>query len=71
MLLGSRCFEISYKDNRSVIQKQYSLAMFHKFNEKELLNPCSTRFVYSFIVLSNLSNDTIEGGLRRMVVSEQ
>ena len=54
-----------------ITRKQYSLAMFRKFSEKELLKPSTTRFAYSFIMLSNLLDDRVKGGLRRMVVSEQ
>ena len=42
-----------------------------KFSEKQLLKPSTTRFAYSFIMLSNLLDDRVKGGLRRMVVSEQ
>ena len=54
-----------------ITRKQHSLAMFRKFSEKELLKPSTTRFAYSFIMLSNLLDDRVKGGLRRMVVSEQ
>jgi hypothetical protein len=36
-----------------------------------LLKPSNTRFAYSFIVLSNLLDDWVKSGLRRVVVSEQ
>ena len=54
-----------------ITRKQYALAMFRKFSGKDLLKPSTTRFSYSFIVLSNLLDDKVYGGLRRMVVSEQ
>ena len=54
-----------------ITRKQYVLAMFRKFSGKDLLKPSTTRFSYSFIVLSNLLDDKVYGGLRRMVVSEQ
>ena len=54
-----------------ITRKQYALALFRKFSEKELLKPSTTRFAYSFIVLSNLLDDRVKGGLRRMVVSEE
>ena len=54
-----------------ITRKQYVLAMFRKFSKKELLKPSTTRFAYSFIVLSNLFNDRVYSGLRRMVVSEE
>ena len=54
-----------------ITRKQNVLAMFRTFSEKELLKPSNTRFAYSFIVLSNLLDETVYGGLRRMMVSEQ
>ena len=54
-----------------ITRKQYALAMYRKFSDKELLKPSTTRFAYSYIVLSNLLDDRVKGGLRRMVVSEQ
>ena len=45
--------------------------MFRKFSKKELLKPSTTRFAYSFIVLSNLLDDRVYSGLRTMVVSEE
>ena len=54
-----------------ITRKQNVLAMFRRFSEKELLKPSNTRFAYSFIVLSNLLDERVYGGLRRMIVSEQ
>ena len=45
--------------------------MFRRFSEKELLKTSNTRFAYSFIVLSNLLDERVYGGLRRMIVSEK
>ena len=45
--------------------------MFRRFSEKELLKPSNTRFAYSCIVLLNLLEERVHGGLRRMIVSEQ
>ena len=42
-----------------------------KFSEKQLLKPSTTRFAYSFIMLSNLLDDRVKTGLRIMMVSEQ
>ena len=54
-----------------ITRKQYALAMYRKFSDKELLKPSTIRFAYSYIVLSNLLDDRVKDGLRRMVVSEQ
>ena len=54
-----------------ITRKQHALSMFRKFSVKDLLKPATTRFAYSFIVLSNLLDDKVYGNLRRMVVSEQ
>ena len=54
-----------------ITRKLYVLAMFCKFSKKELLKPSTTRFAYSFIVLSNMLDDKVYNGLRRMVVSEE
>ena len=54
-----------------ITRKLYVLAMFRKFSKKELLKPSTTRFAYSFIVLSNMLDDRVYSGLRRMVVSEE
>ena len=54
-----------------ITRKQNVLALFRGFSEKELLKPSNTSFAYSFIVLSNLLDERVYGGLRRMIVSEQ
>ena len=54
-----------------VTRRQYILALFRSFSGKVLLKVFTTRFAYSFIVLSNLQDEKVYGGLRRMVVSEE
>ena len=63
--------QLSMKISIFITRKQHALAMYRKFSEKELLKPSTTRFAYNFIVLSNLLDDRVKSGLRRMVVSEQ
>ncbi len=54
-----------------ITRKQYILAIFRTLSKKDLVKPSTTRFAYSFILLSNLVDDKVYGGLRRMFVSDQ